>query len=176
VPKPLLIILIICFGSKAMAGDYEINESYSSLRTQVLSLSPAQLGTDAPVIAVLMETGYQDAVATLVAISDGSASLYISKGGGIIGAGEYEQVHNSSIALITLAGNNLEKFTTTTEFPLPGVGFTRFYVVTPSGVFTKEVLEDDLGNERDVLSPVFFQGHELMSYIRAVDEHPSNAN
>ena len=77
-----------------MAGDYEQAEVYSDLRKQVLSLTSEQLGTNSPVLAVLMETGYPEAVATLVSVADGSSSLYYSNGGGIIGAGEYNQVHD----------------------------------------------------------------------------------
>ena len=72
-----------------------------------------------------------------------------------------------------IAAKNQDKFSLTKTYSLPESGYTRFYVVTNSGVLTDEVLEDDLGNERHALSPVFFQGHELISYIRAADEHRS---
>jgi hypothetical protein len=42
---------------------------------------------DAPILALLMETGYPEAVATLVAVADGTSSLYFSNGGGFIGVG-----------------------------------------------------------------------------------------
>lgn len=169
----LFIIAMLLTGDAAMAGDYEQAEVYSGLRNQVLSLTTEQLVTDSPVLAVLMETGYPEAVATLVSVADGSSSLYFSNGGGIIGAGEYKQVHDSSVTLVNIAAKNKDKFLLTTNFPLPKIGFTRFYVVTDSGVYKEEILEDDLGNERHALSPVFFQGHELISYIRAADEHRS---
>jgi hypothetical protein len=161
------------FGGPAVADTYEQAEIYADLRKQVLSLTTEQLGKDAPVLAVLMETGYPEAVATLIAVADGASSLYFSNGGGIIGAGEYKQVHDSSLSLVSKAGDYLNNLTLTKTFPLPMKGFTRFYVVTPSGIYTDEVLEDDLGNERHALSPVFFQGHELISYIRAAEEHRS---
>lgn len=160
-------------GGVVMAGDHEQAEVYSGLRTQVLSLTTDQLDTKSPVLAVLMETGYPEAVVTLVSVADGSTSLYYSNGGGIIGAGDYKQVHDSSVALVNMAAKNEAKFSLTKTYPLPKSGYTRFYVVTSSGVYTEEVLEDDLGNERHALSPVFFQGHELIAYIRAADEHRS---
>jgi hypothetical protein len=168
-----ILILLLGLGDIAMADEYEQAEIYTDLRKQVLSLSKDQFGINTPVLAVLMETGYPEAVATLIAVADGASSLYFSNGGGIIGAGEYTQVHDSSVSLVTEAGNNIGKLSLTKEFPLPKKGYTRFYVVTPSGIYTDEVLEDDLGNERHVLSPVFFQGHELISYIRAADKHRS---
>jgi hypothetical protein len=72
-----------------------------------------------------------------------------------------------------ITAKNQDKFSLTKNYPLPKIGYTRFYIVTISGVLTAEVLEDDLGNERHDLSPVFFQGHKLISYIRAVEEHRS---
>jgi hypothetical protein len=63
-----------------------VADVYVGLRQQVLRLTPDQLGnrvpTDAPILALLMETAYPEAVATLVAVADGSASLYFSNGGG----------------------------------------------------------------------------------------------
>jgi hypothetical protein len=173
--KRIKFILIIIFGlgGPAVAETYEQAEIYTDLRKQVLSLTKDQLGKDVPVLAVLMETGYPEAVATLIAVADGASSLYFSNGGGIIGAGEYKQVHDSSLALVSKAGDYLNKLTLTSIFPLPKKGFTRFYVVTPSGIYTDEVLEDDLGNDSHMLSPVFFQGHELISYIRTAEEHRS---
>ncbi len=39
-----------------------------------------------------METGYREAVATLVGVVDGTSSLYFSNGGGFIGAGSHAAV------------------------------------------------------------------------------------
>ena len=176
--KFIIYFLIVLFslGGMSMASSYEQAEIYTGLRKQVLSFTKEQLGKDAPVLAVLMETGYPEAVATLIAVADGASSLYFSNGGGIIGAGEYKQVHDSSLALVALAGNNISKFSLTKEFPLPRKGYTRFYIITQEGIYTDEVLEDDLGNERHVLSSVFLQGHELISYIRAADEQRNVEN
>jgi hypothetical protein len=82
-------------------------EVYMGLRQQVLSLTPVQLGAelaDAPILALLMETGYPEAVATLVAVVDGTSSLYFSNGGGLLGAGEVPRpapvgVHHVDVAV-----------------------------------------------------------------------------
>lgn len=67
---------------------------YKDLRHQIFSIDPASLGlTPSPsnnVWAVLMETGYPEAVSTLVTIGDGTVSLYFSNGGGIIGVGQHK--------------------------------------------------------------------------------------
>jgi hypothetical protein len=81
------------FGLKRARKRLPPAEVYSRLRTQVLELTPAQLGdsvsVDAPILALLMETAYPEAVATLIAVADGSSSLYFSNGGGFIGAGAH---------------------------------------------------------------------------------------
>jgi hypothetical protein len=170
----IIVVLIGTFvWSNEMAEDkvYEVADVYLGLRNQVLTLDAKTLGVDAPVFSVLMETGYPEAVATVIAVADGTSSVYFSNGGGIIGAGEYKQVHDAAIKFISVAEKNIEKMSISKDYPLPKKGFTRFYVVTSAGVYSFEALEDDLGNKRSELSNLFFQGHEFMSYIRTADEH-----
>jgi hypothetical protein len=77
------------FGGEPGNWTYKTADVYDGLRKQILELKTEQLGapSDQAVLAVVMETGYAQAVASLVAVMDGSASLYFSNGGGIIGAG-----------------------------------------------------------------------------------------
>jgi hypothetical protein len=148
-------------------SSYAVAEIYSDLRGQVLGLTwdgAPDVGT-APV-AVLMETGYAEAVATLVAVSDGTVSLYFSNGGGIIGAGEHEVVRGVADSFLADAASYTARASPTAEFPLPSRGRVRFYLVTPGGVYTADALEGDLGAERHAFSPLFFRGHELITAIR----------
>jgi hypothetical protein len=75
-------------------------EVYAGLRQQALRLTPDQLGDGSlagvPILALLMETGYPQAVATLVAVVDGTSSLYFSNGGGFIDAGTQAAVAEAS--------------------------------------------------------------------------------
>ena len=150
--------------------DYEVAEIYNDLRNQVLQLNPDVIGQadgdESTVLAVLMETGYPEAVATLVAVSDGTASLYFSNGGGIIGGGEHEPVRKVCGEFVTFAQNFVPKSEMTDTFPLPKQDNVRCYLVTRAGVYTFEALQDDLGNERHPCSPLFHKGHELITAIR----------
>ena len=78
------------FGGESSKSPYETARIYDGLRKQILEFTAERLeaGANQGVLAVLMETGYPEAVATLAAVMDGSASLYFSNGGGIIGGGE----------------------------------------------------------------------------------------
>ena len=62
--------IVRLFGASAPTSTYKTVEVYEKLRAQVLALRPEQVGAakDDKVIAVLMETGYPDAVATLVSV------------------------------------------------------------------------------------------------------------
>ena len=49
-------------------------------------------------------------------------------------------------------------------------GNTRFYFVTQKGVMTIEAKEDDLGNNKHKLSPLFHQAHELIHVIQMIEK------
>ena len=66
-----------------------------------------------------------------------------------------------------LRGRTLEPAVDT---PLPRPGHIRFYVLTSEGVVTADALEQDLGENRHVLSPLFYAAQELITEIRTSDE------
>jgi len=89
-------------------------EVYHGLRGQALSVTTAQLGLEpdpkAPIHAVLMETGYPDAVATFACLGDGTVSLYLSNGGGVIGAGQHENVRSACLEMLSLTNKYAKDF------------------------------------------------------------------
>lgn len=160
------------FGGKPSKSAYKTADVYDGLRKQILDLKPEQLGASATeaVLAVMMETGYPEAVATLVAVIDGSASLYFSNGGGIIGAGEGTEPNAAARGLVAKAADFRAACTLTNEFPLPEKAYTRFYIITPKEILTSEAKEDDLGNGRHRMSPLFHTAQELITHMRLTEE------
>ncbi len=158
--------------SKTDAGEYKPSESDQSLRSRVLTLNPAELELTrddrGPVWGMLMETGYPTGVATLVAIGDGTVSLCFSSGGGVIGAGEHPAVRNAAESFLHLGPEFLPHSSVTKEFPLPAMGHTRFYFLTFDGVLTAEAKEEELGNNRHPLSPLFHISHVVISRVMEV--------
>jgi hypothetical protein len=146
---------------------------YDDLRRQALGVRPADLGLrpggGAPrVYGVVMETGYPEGVASLVVFANGEASLYLSSGGGIIGGGAHETVRRAAVQQIAEAQRGLGELAPTDAFPRPAVGRVRFYVLTTGGMLTAEAAEEDLGEERLALSPLFHAGHAVITELRAV--------
>lgn len=151
--------------------DYETADAYTDLRNQALNWKPDVLPDGAALLAVLMETGYPGAVATLAAVADGAVSLYFSNGGGIIGAAEHAPVRQAASNFLSSAQTFVSRTAKAQTFPLPMEGHVRFYLVTSRGTYTIEALEDDLGHHRHSFSPLFHQGHDLISAIRDHTPH-----
>jgi hypothetical protein len=159
--------------SKTTAEPAEI---YANLRNQVFKINPKDVGIlqtkkTPNVWGVLMETGYPEAVVTLVSLADGTTSLYFSNGGGMIGGGEHATVSRSTKSFIAAAEKYHRQMPLTGSFPFPAVGRVRFYVLTFSGVLTSDVGENKLGRGKHELSPLFYSGQEVIAQFRVVQEH-----
>ena len=149
-------------------------EVYLGLRGQALNIAPAQLdpaAAGAAVLALLMETAYPEAVATLVGLADGTTSMYFSNGGGVIGAGAHPQVAAATREWLELAAESLAELEPAPEeLPLPADGRTQFVAVTPAGRLAAIAVVDELGAGAHELSPLFYAGHEVITAIRLVED------
>jgi len=150
------------------------------LRDMALSVTAADLKLE-PIEArprvwgVLMELGYAEAVATLAVFADGSASLYISTGGGVIGAGEHKPVREEAEKLLSVTETHVADFERADETPYPKPGRVRFYVRTFQTMLTAEADEQDLGKLRHKLGPVFHAGHAVITQMRLMSERRDEA-
>ena len=150
-------------------------QTYLQLRSRILNLTPAELGltptSKSPhVWGVLIETGYAVGSATLVALADGTTSLYYSTGGGMLGSGEYSPVAEASKALVAQAESHIKDMSSTDEFPLPGVGQVRFTLLTYSGILSAEAPEETIASGNHPLSSLFARAHETLSQLRLLAE------
>jgi hypothetical protein len=155
--------------------DRSSGEAYSALRHQALSIQRTEVGIpapppEAPAWGVLMETGYPEATATLFALSDGTTSLYLSSGGGVIGGHAHQSVRQANAALLETANQYYQRLKPSESFPVPVEGHTLFYVLTDSGVLTGAGREHDLGLGRHPLSPLFHAGHRVIMQLRLMSE------
>ena len=160
-----------------MSGDsygspYDVAEAYVGMRKQVLKLDDKQIPEikGKEVWAVLMETGRDEEVISVVAVAEGSASLYYSNGGGMIGLGKDTNVRSSSLAFVKKSASFLKFMKRVEAFPLPKPGQTVFYLVTPKGVYSYQADRDDLGRQQDKLSALYYAGHELIARMRVADQ------
>jgi hypothetical protein len=149
-------------------------EIFLGLRRNVLTLDPTTVGItaneDNPVWGFVMDMGRDNGCATLVAIADGTVSMYFSGGGGVIGLGEQEGPRNAAHALLTAAKDYLVHFSPAKEFALPKNNMVNMFLLTNGGVLAAAELENNLGYYRSPISPLFHAAHALITQIRLVDE------
>lgn len=160
------------FGAEPPKPPYKVADIYQEMRGMVLKLKPPDIGEkdDSKILALVMDMGFPEAAFTLIATVDGSASLYFSNGGGIIGAGGQPEGAAAAKALLADASKFVGKMTATKETPIVMPGMTTFYIITGKAVLTVSAKEDDFGEGRHAVSPLFHKAHELIAIIREIDE------
>jgi hypothetical protein len=158
-----------------MTSSDDVSEVYANLRRQVLELDPAEAGL-APtdqfprVWGVVMDTGYPNGTATVVALADGTTSLYLSSGGGIIGAGQHASVATATRALHGVVEAHLDQIPAAAHDELPPAHWVVMRALTFWGQRAILAEEDELGYDRHPLSPVFHAIHAVITQLRLLDE------
>jgi hypothetical protein len=112
---------------------------YLDLRKLFLTTSREAIGISAPVNAnepwaVAMDWNSGDWIATIAAASDGTASVYLSNGGGFIGGQGVPIINAAAKDCVQKAATAMPHMLPTEEFPLPAPGEVNLYVLTDSGV------------------------------------------
>jgi hypothetical protein len=141
------------------------------LRNKLLTAKPDELldGEDAKakVWGVLMDVAFPSGVATLVSLRDGTASLYTTTGGGIIGG---YTAKTQAQAFVAAAEKSLTRMQRTEAFPYPAAGRVKFYVLTRDGVFTAEAALQELGEKKHGLWPLYYSADEVLTQLRLASE------
>lgn len=145
---------------------------YLELRSMAMSVMPDEIAMpdDAEVFGVVMDTTYPNGTATLVAFADGSVSLYLSSGGGVIGGHAHEQVATAGRQLVAVAQTHLADFATGTPDELPPPGWTVITARTRTGSLSTTAPEDDFGHGRHPASIVFHAAHAVITELRKLEE------
>lgn len=164
------------FGSPlpALPSQGTMEAAYSELREQALRGTSSASGLHSSSMStepwgILMETGFRDESYTLVALSDGSASIYLSNGGGCIGGRRHENIRNAAQSMVELAARFQPEATATTICDLPKNGRTVFYFLTAAGIFMAEESEEELSGMRHAWSPLFQAGQEVIKQYRVIE-------
>lgn len=122
------------------------------MRRQALELQLPQADRGG-VHVVLMDWHVDKGTVTVVAAADGSASLYLSTGGGYIGGSEkVPAIRKAALHAIALATSLRFHFERTETSPLPSLGDVTFYVNTGAGVSCAVAAESRLRAGTDPLA------------------------
>ena len=147
---------------------------FADLRSNALAVDAEKIGVSTigsnAVYGVVMDIGFPEGWATIVAFTDGNASLYLSGGGGVIGGVGHDNVKTAAIQMVTLADQYVPLTTLATATPLPPTGEVTFNILTAKGIRTATAKEYDLGEERHALSPLFYAGQDVITQFRLVSD------
>ncbi len=117
-----------------------------------------------------MDWGLPKGSATVLALSDGTASVYLSSGGGYIGGQSHETIRNAAQRTVIVAEEVEPQMHITTTYPLPPPGGVAFYALTDSGVFTASAPEEDLKNGHNPLSKLANAAQEVITQYRLIQD------
>jgi hypothetical protein len=131
---------------------------YDGLRAQVLKGTRSSFDlapTSAPMVpwGVVMDWGVSEGSATVVALSDGHASIYLSSGGGYLGGSQsHESIRSAAQTAVATAEEFQPQMRSTNTFPLPHRGEVIFYLLTDAGVFTASGSQQEMSSQHNKLS------------------------
>jgi hypothetical protein len=148
------------------------------LRDRLLTSSAEDLGLSgddakAKVWGVLMEVAFPTGVATLMSMRDGTASLYTSTGGGILGG---YTARNEAKRFVFEAEKHVANMKPAKSFPYPEAGRMKSYLLTRSGVYTADTTEEEVLREGHALSPLFRAGNDVLTVLRTANEQAKPAD
>jgi hypothetical protein len=144
------------------------------LRLQLLQGSAAKFGIKQPgkVWGVATDMGMAEpgSVATVMGLSDGSASLYTTGSFGILGGEAHENVRAAAKQLCVVAERCLDQTAPVSQFPFPGPNRVRFYLLTPDGARSAEAEGNAIVSGAHPLSALFIASNDLLTELRKVAE------
>src|SRR6267378_4634563 len=151
------------------------NAAGLDLRANLLGSSPSDYGlkptAELPrVWAAIMDIGMRNGGASIVAVADGSASMYTSTGGGMIGAGEHPSGRAAGLHFLRIVERVLDAMRPTADAPLPSAGEYAFVALTYDGKRRATEAEGKLSQPTHPLFPAFVAGHELTTAMRLLQE------
>ena len=116
-----------------------------------------------------MDWGVSNGTATVVAVADGTVSIYLSSGGGSIGGGQgHVAIREAGQKFLSLSKESLPQMQKTTEYPLPDKGQVYFYVRTATGVFTARTSQEELNSRTHPLRSLGDAAQEIITQYRQI--------
>ena len=153
-------------------ADAPAGNPYLRLREQALTVEASKVGIE-PVEGrawgALMDLRVGDAIATVVAFGDGTASIYFSNGAGFIGGHQYDVIQAAAKTFVDAASAAIPVMRPSTSHPLPSEGCVTFYARTASVTLGAEANEQKLQSAPSgPLAALFAAGHGVIAQYRQV--------
>ncbi len=144
------------------------------LRAKLLAMSPTDLKLKPTqhlprVWAALLDWGLRGASATIAVVADGTVSMYTSAGGGMIGAGQHQQIHMPAARFLKTVEAIVDSLPPATEAPLPREGEAAIVALTYDGM-RRGLVELKLLSPKDPFARAWVAGQDLITALRELQD------
>lgn len=144
-----------------------IHPAFEQIREKALAWRDPQAPAGSP-SGIVMETGYAEGVVLLVVMSDGTADLYFSRGGGVMGAGVHPGPKQAARDLAIAAHHLGPRMPVGFDYPLPPPGVVNLFVLMDGVVRHVTGAEQDFGQNKSPFSPLFHAAHHVIAEMRRI--------
>ena len=145
----------------------------SGLRERIFDIDPSEVGLrpdgSRHVWGVVFDQATDSGVLSLISLIDGTTSLAMGSGGGVVGGGAYELVAQASEALVYAAENDLELLVLSDERGHPRSGSTRIWALTYSGTRMAQADTDSLDERTHPLWRLNMGANGVLRALSAVE-------
>lgn len=139
-----------------------------AVRDQLLSGDPAPefgLSPAQPLWGVVSEFGLTDGSVTLVALEDGTCSIYTSSGGGVIGAGRHPEVGDAVAHLVATAQEASSSFPPANDLTFPGPGECSLFLLLAERVVGARGPESTISSD-PTTAPIYDAAQGVLTAVR----------
>lgn len=144
---------------------------YSGLRENALLRIRLQNLKDDSVHSVVVDWCAGNGTATVLAAADGTASIYLSSGGGFLGGGQrYPQIREAALLAIHIATRLFSKFEPTDKTDLPPKGDVYFYLTTNGGLRLAVAKDSGLNAGTDPLVALWATMQQVVTFYRLTSQ------
>ena len=162
------------FRRRAAGGPHSPVDVYVCLRTAAFDITQDAVGKGsserADVLGAVVDIPSQGGTASIVAMADGTTSMYTSTGGGTIGAGSHDSVARANHALLAALQRRIEMFPADERADLPPADLVQITLITPAGRRRASVPTAAFwGEEPSTVVELISAVHELTSAIRRIE-------
>jgi len=152
---------------KQERGTVDPAQMTALLRAGVFAIKPAEVSGelggdmqgDATVWGAMIEFGHPDVITSLVVLQDGSVSVYLNDGSGVIGCGLHPEVRGVARKMLAIAQGAELHCAPMTQFPSPAPDSVMIYLLTHRGVLGAEVMRHDLDEGAVDLAELYYAAH-----------------
>jgi hypothetical protein len=162
--------------SNVVLASAEAGNPYLGLRNQILQLKREKIGFAALAKptepwAAVMDWGATNGTATVVAIAGGTASIYLSSGGGSIGRGPcHDLICEADKKMVSVAAEFQPQMRATDTYPLPQRGQVTFCVFSDARIFTASALQAELSSHRHPFSELDDASQDIITRYRLIQK------